>query len=172
MSAKETPLSSKRNSEPSPKVEKGKVFVAGHTAEHSQNTEEILALLRRLIEGTVQKDLDFLPEIVSEKEGIFLDLKGNWTKERLITELRTKENYFQIYFFDRDLLAKQKNSENVRTVRDLLLSSGGIEADLYYESKTACEIKLRFKENVKLEKELINPYFIKLEGKWYLLRLF
>ncbi|WP_246052794.1 hypothetical protein [Leptospira semungkisensis] len=153
-------------------MEKGKVFLAGHSAEHSKDTEEILALLRRLVEGTVQKDLNFLPQVISEKEGIFLDLKGNWTKEKLIAELATKDNYFRIYFFERDLLSKQKNSEDVKTVRDLLLSSGGMEADLYYESKTTCEVKIRFKENVKLEKELINPYFIKSEGKWYLLRLF
>nr|WP_243396671.1 hypothetical protein [Leptospira wolffii] len=148
------------------------MFLAGHQADHTKNTQEILALLKRLVDGTVKKDFRFLPEIVSVKEGIYLDLKGHWSREDLIRELTTENNYFQTYFFDRELLQKQKNSSEVRTVRDLLLQSGGIVADLYFESSSACEVKLRFKENSKLEKELINPYFVKSEGKWYLYRLF
>ncbi|EMO30030.1 hypothetical protein LEP1GSC170_5614 [Leptospira interrogans serovar Bataviae str. HAI135] len=37
---------------------------------------------------------------------------------------------------------------------------------------TECELKFRFKENTELEKELINPYFKKVQGKWYLHRMF
>lgn len=165
-------LSAKRSPEIPPNIVKGKVFLAGHTGEHSKDTEEILKLVKRLVSGTIARDLDFLPEIVSGKEGIFLDIKGNRTREQLIQELSTPDNYFRIYFFDRELLEKQKNSKEVRTVRDLLLSSGEIEVDFYYESKSACELKLKFKENQKLERELINPYFIKQDGKWYLFRLF
>ncbi|MEI1278832.1 hypothetical protein V6Z05_10930 [Leptospira venezuelensis] len=168
----ETSLFAKRSPEIAPVVTKGKVFLAGHTGEHSNDTEEILKLVQRLVSGTISRDLNFLPEIVSKKDGIYLDIKGNWTREQLIQEIATADNYFRIYFFDRDLLEKQKNSKDVRTVRDLLLSSGGIEVDFYYESKNACELKLKFKENQKLERELINPYFIKQDGKWYLFRLF
>ncbi|TGL57701.1 hypothetical protein EHQ64_19520 [Leptospira sarikeiensis] len=165
-------ISTKRNPELPPEIRQGKVFLAGHIGDHTKDTEEILKILKRLIDGTVAKDLNFLPDLVSKKEGIYLDLKGNWTKEQLISELSSTENYFRTYFFDRELLAKQKGSNEVRTVRDLFLSSGGVEADFYYESKIACELKLRFRENPKLEKELINPYFIKQDGKWYLFRLF
>ncbi|MGJ4789056.1 hypothetical protein EHQ52_18510 [Leptospira koniambonensis] len=168
----ESSLSAKRSPEIPPTVTQGKVFLAGHTGEHSKDTEEILKLVQRLVSGTISKDLNFLPEIVSKKDGIYLDIKGNWTREQLIQELSKSDNYFRIYFFDRDLLEKQKNSTDVRTVRDLFLSSGGIEVDFYYESKSACELKLKFKENQKLERELINPYFIKQDGKWYLFRLF
>lgn len=165
-------LSAKRSPEIPPAITQGKVFLAGHTGEHSKDTEEILKLVQRLVSGTISRDLNFLPEIVSKKDGIYLDIKGNWTREQLIQELSSSDNYFRIYFFDRELLEKQKNSKEVRTVRDLLLSSGGIEVDFYYESKSACELKLKFKENQKLERELINPYFIKQDGKWYLFRLF
>ncbi|PJZ48913.1 hypothetical protein [Leptospira saintgironsiae] len=168
----ESPLFAKRSPEIPPTITQGKVFLAGHTGEHSKDTEEILKLLQRLVSGTISKDLNFLPEVVSPKDGIYLDVKGNWTREQLIQELSTPDNYFRIYFFDRELLEKQKNSKEVRTVRDLFLSSGGIEVDFYYESKSACELKLKFKENQKLERELINPYFIKQDGKWYLFRLF
>ncbi|EQA38569.1 hypothetical protein LEP1GSC047_2170 [Leptospira inadai serovar Lyme str. 10] len=158
--------------ESSPSVEKSKIFLAGHTGEYSKDSDEILSILRKLIAGTVQQDLSFLPNLVSEEEGIYLDMKGHWSRKQLAEELSLEDNYFRTYFFDRDALEKAKKNSNVRTVRDLLLSSKGIEADFYFETPYACEVKLRFKENRKLESELINPYFSKLRGKWYVHRLF
>ncbi|EQA44731.1 hypothetical protein LEP1GSC050_4255 [Leptospira broomii serovar Hurstbridge str. 5399] len=158
--------------ESSPSVEKSKIFLAGHTGEYSKDSDEILSILRKLIAGTVQKDLSFLPNLVSEEEGIYLDIKGHWTRKKLVEELSAENNYFRTYFFDRDALERVKKNSNVRTVRDLLLSSKGIEADFYFETPSACEVKLRFKENRKLESELINPYFSKIRGKWYVHRLF
>ena len=70
------------------------------------------------------------------------------------------------------LLKFKKKSEDVLTVRELLQKSGGLEVDLFFESKTSCEGKLRFKKNKKLEKDMNNPYFIKVRGKWYVYRLF
>ncbi|RHX88642.1 hypothetical protein [Leptospira stimsonii] len=155
-----------------PEIRAGKIFLASHTGDHSKDTPEILLLMKSLIDDTISKDFSKLPERVAPKDGLLLDLKGTWTREQITKELLKKENYFQTYFFDRELLKKQKNSENVRTVRDLFLLSGGIEAEFYYESLTECELKLRFKDNIELEKELLNPYFKKVQGKWYLHRMF
>ncbi|PJZ69647.1 hypothetical protein CH373_09105 [Leptospira perolatii] len=150
----------------------GKSFLVGHTGEHKQDSQEILQIMNRLVAGTISKNLDFLPELVSEKEGLFIDVKGQWTKEQLRSELLKDQNYFQIYFFENELLQKQKGKKEVRTVRELFLASGGIEADFYYEGPLSCEVKLRFLENKKLESELINPYFVKIGSKWVLIRLF
>ncbi|MBM9576396.1 hypothetical protein JWG45_04430 [Leptospira sp. 201903070] len=155
-----------------PEIRAGKIFLAGHTGDHGKDTPEILLIMKSLVDDTVGRDFSKLPERVSPKDGLLLDLKGIWTREQIAKELQKKENYFQTYFFDRELLKKQKNSENVRTVRDLFLLSGGIEAEFYYESLTECELKLRFKDNIELEKELLNPYFKKVQGKWYLHRMF
>ncbi|WP_246028209.1 hypothetical protein [Leptospira fletcheri] len=156
----------------SPNVERAKIYLSGHTGEFTKDSEEILAILRRLIDGTVRKDLTFLPDLVSEEDGIYIDLKGHWDRARLKTELSAKDNYFRTYFFDREALEKEKNHTDVRTVRDLLLSSGGIEVDFYFETPQACEVKFKFQENRKWESELINPYFTKRKGKWYVHRLF
>ncbi|EMO44968.1 hypothetical protein LEP1GSC120_3952 [Leptospira santarosai str. 200702252] len=153
-------------------VRAGKIFLAGHTGDHRTDTAEILLLIKNLVEDTVRKDFSKLPDRVSPKDGLLLDLKGIWTREEIKKELSKKGNYFEIYFFERELLKKQKNSENVRTVRDLFLLSGGIEVEFYYESMTECELKLKFEDNIQLEKELINPYFKKVQGKWYLHRMF
>ncbi|ANH01347.2 MULTISPECIES: hypothetical protein [Leptospira] len=153
-------------------IRAGKIFLAGHTGDHSKDTAEILLLIKNLVEDTVGKNFSKLPDRVSPKDGLLLDLKGIWTREEIQKELSKKGNYFETYFFERELLKKQKNSENVRTVRDLFLLSGGIEVEFYYESMTECELKLKFKDNIQLEKELINPYFKKVQGKWYLHRMF
>ncbi|WP_078124164.1 hypothetical protein [Leptospira alexanderi] len=153
-------------------IRAGKIFLAGHTGDHSKDTAEILLLIKNLVGDTVEKNFSKLPDRVSPKDGLLLDLKGIWTREEIKKELSKKGNYFETYFFERELLKKQKNSENVRTVRDLFLLSGGIEVEFYYESMTECELKLKFKDNIQLEKELINPYFKKVQGKWYLHRMF
>ncbi|AXR61917.1 hypothetical protein [Leptospira mayottensis] len=153
-------------------IRAGKIFLAGHTGDHSKDTAQILLLIKNLVEDTVGKNFSKLPDQVSPKDGLLLDLKGIWTREEIKKELSKKGNYFETYFFERELLKKQKNSENVRTVRDLFLLSGGIEVEFYYESMTECELKLKFKDNIQLEKELINPYFKKVQGKWYLHRMF
>ncbi|XDD52043.1 hypothetical protein AB3N59_13985 [Leptospira sp. WS92.C1] len=169
-SRQETPLS--RGNHKIPEVITGKIFLAGHTGDHTKDTPEILFLMKILITDTINQDFSKLHEIVSPKDGLLLDLKGTWSREEIRKELKKSGNYFATYFFDRELLKKQKNSENVRTVRDLFLLSGGIEAEFYYESLTECELKLRFKDNIELEKELLNPYFKKVQGKWYLHRMF
>ncbi|EMM71220.1 hypothetical protein LEP1GSC038_3078 [Leptospira weilii str. 2006001855] len=161
-----------RNELKKTEIRAGKIFLAGHTGDHSKDTAEILLLIKNLVEDTVGKNFSKLPDRVSPKDGLLLDLKGIWTREEIKKELSKKGNYFETYFFERELLKKQKNSENVRTVRDLFLLSGGIEVEFYYESMTECELKLKFKDNIQLEKELINPYFKKVQGKWYLHRMF
>lgn len=105
-------------------IRAGKIFLAGHTGDHSKDTAEILLLIKNLVEDTVGKNFSKLPDRVSPKDGLLLDLKGIWTREEIQKELSKKGNYFETYFFERELLKKQKNSENVRTVRDLFYFRG------------------------------------------------
>ena len=79
---------------------------------------------------------------------------------------------FEVFFFDTNKLKKEKSSDLVRTVRDVLLLSEGLLAEMYYESDTIVEVKLRFQKNKKLENDLNTLYFSKQGGKWYVERLF
>lgn len=58
------------------------------------------------------------------------------------------------------------------TVRDVFSFAKQVTVDIYVSSSEEVEVKFRFEENPKLERYLINPSFIKVEGHWYLLRMF
>lgn len=134
---------------------------------------EIIKILQQLVNDVVfKKDVTKLTQFVEKDKGIYLDLKGLWTYDELLNEMKANDSYFQIYFFDHEKLEKQKDSKKVRTVRESLILSEGLEAELFFEGDNACEVKLKFKNNQEFQYDLNNPYFIKVNGKWYIYRLF
>ncbi|MBE7410832.1 MAG: hypothetical protein L6Q54_08535 [Leptospiraceae bacterium] len=136
------------------------------------SSEEIRRIIDELVNSTIKKDISILPSFVYKEKGIYLDLKGLWTYDELVKEVEREDSYFSIFFFDTEKLKKHKKSDEVQTVRDLLLISKGLELDLFFESSNSCEVKVRFSSPNKLERELNNPYFIFENGKWYVFRLF
>ena len=133
---------------------------------------EILKILNFLVESTVNRDYSKLPMYVSSENGLYIDLKAHLSYTDLVKEINKKDSYFEVFFFDTNKLKKEKSSDLVRTVRDLLLLSEGLLAEMYYESDTTVEVKLRFQKNKKLENDLNTLYFSKQGGKWYVERLF
>jgi hypothetical protein len=133
---------------------------------------EILKILNFLVESTVNRDYSKLPLVVSLENGLFIDLKAHLSYADLVKEVNKKDSYFEVFFFNTNKLKKEKNSDIVKTVRDVLVLSEGLLAEMYYESDTAVEVKLRFQKNKKLENDLNTLYFSKQGGKWYVERLF
>jgi SHS2 domain-containing protein len=133
---------------------------------------EILKILNFLVESTVNRDYSKLPLIVSLEKGLYIDLKAHLSYDDLIKEVNKKVSYFEVFFFDTNKLKKEKNSDIVKTVRDVLVLSEGLLAEMYYESDTVVEVKLRFQKNKKFENDLNTLYFSKQGEKWYVERLF
>lgn len=136
------------------------------------DSKRILSVLRGLRDAVLEKDADKILRYISKEKGAYLDVKGLWEYDRILEEAKKEDSYFEVYFFDRQKLVKQKESEDVFTVRELLLKSDGIEIDLFFDSENACEVKLIFKNNTKLEKDMNNPYLVKVNGRWFIYRLF
>ena len=152
-------------------IELKQIFTDGNKITN-KDSSEIIQILRDLAIAVEEQNAKKIIKYISQEKGAYLDVKGLWEYESILEEIQKEDSYLEIYFFDHEKLAKQKQSENVLTVRELLQKSGGLEVDLFFESKTSCEGKLRFKKNKKLEKDMNNPYFIKVKGKWYVYRLF
>ena len=131
-----------------------------------------MSILRKLAKAVEEKNASKMVKYISKERGAYLDVKGLWEYKEILEEIKREDSYLEVYFFDHEKLVNQKKSEDVLTVRELLQKSGGIEVDLFFESNTACEGKLKFKKNKKLEKDMNNPYFLKVNGKWYIYRLF
>ncbi|MCC6275418.1 MAG: hypothetical protein IT569_06150 [Leptospiraceae bacterium] len=156
---------------PKVSVKISRTYISGK-APVKNSSEEIRLMMETLVDSVLKKDLSVLLNFIFREKGIYLDLKGLWTYEELIQEMSLKDSYFTIFFFDTEKLKTHKKSDDVHTVRDLLILSGGLDLDLFFESPHSCEIKIRFVSGNKLERDLNNPYFIQEGGKWYIYRLF
>lgn len=133
---------------------------------------EILKIINFLVESTINRDYSKLPLVVSSENGLYIDLKAHLSYADLVKEVNKKDSYFEVFFFNTNKLKKEKNSDIVKTVRDVLVLSEGLLAEMYYESDSAVEVRLRFLKNKKFENDLNTLYFSKLGGKWYVERLF
>lgn len=134
--------------------------------------ESIKNQIEYLIRSTMERDFSKLPEHVHPQKGLYVDLKGFMDLQSLKKEIFEENSYFSVYFFDTNKLRSQKKTDNVRTVRDLLVLSGGLTLDFHFESASYVEVKMRFKKNKLYESELNNPIFVKEKGVWYIYRLF
>ena len=102
-------------------------------APENNSSEEILQMMESLVKGVLKKDLSQLPKFVLKEKGIYLDLKGLWTYDELVKEMGLKDSYFSVFFFESDKLKKHKKTPDVLTVRELLILSGGLDLDLFFE---------------------------------------
>lgn len=150
----------------------GKVYNTSKMSIQEKDKQEILSLLQTLVNMTLEKNFIQLPNYVDSELGIYPDLKAHWSYYKLKEEVRNPNSYFEIFFFDKEKLIKEKNSPNVMTVREVLLISEGLKADLFFESLEECEVKILFQKASKYQGDLNNPYFIKRNGKWKIYRLF
>jgi hypothetical protein len=137
-----------------------------------KEVEKIHAILKNIIQATVDKNATSYLKFVSEKKGVYLDLKGLWDFETLVSEIKKEDSYFEIFFFDSERLKNYSQNPNAKTVRDLLILSNGIIVDYFFDSAISCEVKLRFKKNQNLQSDLNNAHFIRDSGKWIIYRFF
>lgn len=152
-------------------IQHGESYSGNHPS-LKRDREQIRSVFEYLVRATVEKDFSTLPEYILPKKGIYIDLKAWMDLKTLKNEIKKENSYFSIFFFDTEKLKKEKNSESVRTVRDLILLSEGLILDYHFESPMWVEVKIRFLNNRKFETEMNNPIFIKNKGKWYIYRLF
>ncbi|MGE8722520.1 hypothetical protein ACO2KH_14400 [Leptospira terpstrae] len=132
----------------------------------------LLSVLKVLLGDLCVRSFSHLPSLIHPEKGLFVDAKGYWTLLEVEKDLASPNGYFEIYYFDSKKLDHKKGSMGNLTVREVFLSAKKVWADFYVGSSEEVEVRFRFAENPKLERYLINPSFIKWEGKWYLLRMF
>ncbi|EMY71896.1 hypothetical protein [Leptospira vanthielii] len=132
----------------------------------------LLSVIKVLLGDLCASSFVHLPSLIHPEKGLYVDAKGYWTYVEVEKDLKNSNGYFQIYYFDSKKLDQKKGSLGNLTVRDVFLTAKQVWVDFYVGSSEEVEVKFRFAENPKLERYLINPSFVKWEGKWYLLRMF
>ncbi len=166
---KNTIISSKGNPNCPIPLQIGKLY--GRYAD-KEEAKRIYVEIAKLLQSICLGNLNDLPDMIYPLMGLFVDAKAHWSREEVVSDLKKKDGYFNVYFFDSDLLDEKKGGKGNLTIQQALISSGGIFVDFHFDSAIESELQFRFSENPKNVRYLINPIFGKFEGKWMLLRMF
>lgn len=136
-----------------------------------EDKKEIESLFKLMVDAILDRDMQRLLPYIDDKDGLWIDLKAEWTKKEFEKDIRNPNGYVSTYFLNTETLRKKKNSLTALSVRDILLKSGGFRLEYYFESKDECEVNILFKNSGKYEYDLMNPVFRKNKNKWYIYRL-
>ena len=137
-----------------------------------RDLSKINSVLELLIQSVIDKDKNKLLGLVSQKDGIFIEENSYKTFQEFERDLNDTNSYIDIFFFDTEKLIQHTKNLNSKTVRDLLILSGGIFYELYIDSRTQVTIKFKFSKNKIWEKELNQAILKKDNLKWYLFKIF
>jgi hypothetical protein len=148
-------------------IQIGKVY--GMSSKPDQ--KEIETLFQLMVQSVLEEKMGHLIPFIHPEEGIWVDLKAGWTKKQYEEDLKYPDGYISTYFLSTEKLRVKKSSSSILSVKDILLGSGGLLLDYYFETSEECEIDILFLNNPAEEGNLSNPVFRKIGGRWYIYRL-
>ncbi|MCS7204702.1 MAG: hypothetical protein NZ853_03310 [Leptospiraceae bacterium] len=140
-----------------------------------KETEHVFSLLKLMFMSVDNQDFTPIFPYVSERKGIFIDLKSWKSKEDFIKEITDKNSFLFSYYCNTQNLRKITNDENQTSLLDLLKKTHQIKADFYLISETEMELKIHLLDMPHESYRFNNPYFIKEikeQNHWYIYRLF
>jgi hypothetical protein len=137
-----------------------------------KDLEKINNSLHLLIQSVLDRDKSKLLNLVSPKEGIYVEENSFKTFAEFEKELKESNSYIDIFFFDTEKLIQHTKNPDSKTVRDLLILSKGLNYELYVDSSREVTIKFKFFKNRVWERELNQAILKKDKLKWYLYKLF
>ncbi|MCE9596491.1 MAG: hypothetical protein K8S54_00855 [Spirochaetia bacterium] len=157
-----------------PRLESGRViFNEGGTRPTKETTDALLHVLRELLLMVEHRDWSKLPDYVSKKKGIYVDLKGYRSFQQLAEDVKDRNGYLYLFYHDTAALRAGTGDKGQIAVRDLVLNAGTIRVDFFMEEgSTECEMKLSLEETPKESYRMNQPVFILEDGQWKVYRLF
>ncbi|MDH5656351.1 MAG: hypothetical protein OEZ34_10605 [Spirochaetia bacterium] len=140
--------------------------------EKKTDEQQIIQILENLHSRIIQNDLTVLLEHVHKQKGLFVDLKAHKSYREIEQEIADPESYLNTFFLDPEKLKTSTGDPEQKTIKDILSSQKNIDLEFHFnKTNDECEVKIILKKKKKENFRLNNPYFIKIDGKWYLYRL-
>jgi len=142
------------------------------TAEQSEEAESIIKILEKIHEGIISNDLSILTNYVNSEKGIYIDLKAHKSFVEMSNQIKDENSYLNIFFLNTQKLKEITKDSNQISIKDILSGQKHIRIELYFNEKNdECEAKIILQKKKDLDYRLNNPYFIKINKKWYIYRL-
>jgi len=132
-------------------------------------------ILMPLVEGLVVGILRFNRGVVIDQihdgKGAFIDYKAEKTKKEIIADINNDDGLLYPIIWDTDRLAKLYPSTDIKSFKDYFASAEEITFTFFFYSTTECEVQLLFEDRPAVG-VMGNPIYHKIDGKWYLRRIF
>ena len=157
-----------------PVVQAGKIHYAEglSEAQKQKDTQAMVAILSELVRMVDTQDLRGLPALVSQKQGLWVDVKAHRSYADLLREVNRRDGYLQKFLLDSEQLRRLTQDERSISIRDVLRYTDIVRADFYMLSDGSCEVELFLEQYPPYKHHLNQPAFIKEGDQWKLLRLF
>ncbi len=154
------------------KIQKGDIYNPNFTYYSNQDIEEIFNLLKIMFRSVEKKDLSLITNYIDQEKGIYTDLKAWKSKQDFLVEIKDPESYLNSVYLNSENLKKITNDSTQISLYDLIKKSQKIKADFYFTTDSDCEVKLIIMEKPEESYRFNNPYFIKINNRWFIYRLF
>ena len=134
---------------------------------------DILSRLQTLVGMVHTRDWRGLPAMVSTKKGLYVDLKGFRTHSQIVADVSDPGSYIYTFYHDTNRLREATRDPGQVCVRDVLLMSSQITADIFMEEgDQEVELQLHVDDAPGQSYRLNHPVFILADGQWKVYRLF
>lgn len=157
-----------------PELRQGRViYDAGSQRPSEQTLNHLMERLQQLVAMVHARDWSGLPALVSKRKGIYVDLKGYRSYDQLLADIKDRESYLYVFYHDTAVLRRHTQDQTQISVRDLLLSTRSLTADIFMEvDDVEAEMELHLDDAPEKSFRLNHPVFILEEGQWKVYRLF
>ncbi|MDH5717968.1 MAG: hypothetical protein OEZ22_10050 [Spirochaetia bacterium] len=129
--------------------------------------EKIISLIHALLNHNIET---IISQIHSEI-GAYADIKSPMGYKEIVNEIENPMGLLYITFWDTSRLKQMNPDIEILSFQEIFSKVKIIYLDLFFYSTEECEIYLNFKNRPSLG-ILGNPVYHKVDGIWYLKRLF
>ncbi len=133
---------------------------------------QVFEILKDMFYAVEKKDLNLISHYIAPDKGVFIDLKAHKTKEEFLKEVHNSESYLNAVYLNTEKLVQKTNDPHQISLYQLIRNANSIKADFYILTPSEIEVKLILIDSPKESYRFNNPYFIKIDQKWYIYRLF
>lgn len=155
------------------KVKQGAVIADKTELKSRAETEAkiLLPMVRKLIVAVAKKDSDGILRQIHPNKGAFIDVKSPLSYEKIEKDFQKQNGILIPPLWNTAELRRRSGDPDLLSFRDYFRNAKEIRVSFYFYSASECEVRLAFADRPS-NGVMGNPIYHKIDGRWYLKRIF